>query len=110
MNTVRIHHLDGMRGFSHLAKSMFASFQGDYTSGSVHRLFNNAPLRDFFNMEVDFKRIDTNIWRGYLSRTTLHKVCLVICFLKYYSQQLIELDFEDAMEKETAIKTFLSLN
>jgi len=71
INTSRIYHSNGMRVFSHLAKGMIASFQADYANKSARSLLNNAPLRDLLNMVVDFKRIDTNILRGYLSAVSI---------------------------------------
>jgi len=71
INTSRIYHSDGIRVFSHLAKGMLASFQADHANKSARSLLNNAPLRDMLNMVVDFKRIDTNILRGYLSAVSI---------------------------------------
>jgi NTE family protein len=71
MNTSRIYHSDSMRVFSHLSKGMLGSFQADYANKTARSLLNNAPLRDLLNMVVDFKRIDTNILRGYLSAVSI---------------------------------------
>ncbi|MBA6233118.1 MULTISPECIES: patatin-like phospholipase family protein [unclassified Colwellia] len=71
INTSRVYHSDGIRVFSHLAKGMLASFQADYANKSARSLLNNAPLRDMLNMVVDFKRIDANIIRGYLSAVSI---------------------------------------
>jgi NTE family protein len=71
INTSRVYHSDGIRVFSHLVKGMLASFQADYANKSARSLLNNAPLRDMLNMVVDFKRIDANIIRGYLSAVSI---------------------------------------
>jgi NTE family protein len=71
INTSRIYHSDSMRVFSHLSKGMLASFQADYANKSPRSLLNSAPLRDMLNMVIDFKRIDANILRGYLSAVSI---------------------------------------
>jgi len=67
LNTSRIYHSDGPRVFSHILRGMAASFQADYANKKARSLLNNTPLRELLNDVMDFKRIDTNIMRGYLS-------------------------------------------
>jgi NTE family protein len=71
LNTNRIYHSDAARVFGHLAHGMLGSFQADYANKNARSLLNNAPLRDLLNMVVDFKRIDTNISRDYLSAVSV---------------------------------------
>jgi len=67
LSTNRIYHGDPYRVFSHILKGMFGSFQADYANHPARSLLNNAPLRDLLNQVIDFKRIDNNILKGYLS-------------------------------------------
>ncbi|XQW83683.1 patatin-like phospholipase family protein [Thalassotalea piscium] len=67
LNTNRIYYSDPARVFGHLATGALASFQADYANKKAHSLLNNMPLRDLLNDVVDFKRIDVNIMKGYLS-------------------------------------------
>jgi NTE family protein len=71
LNTNRIYHSDAARVFGHLAHGMLGSFQAGYANKNARSLLNNAPLRDLLNMVVDFKRIDTNISRDYLSAVSV---------------------------------------
>ena len=67
LNTNQIYHSDPARVFGHLAKGVLGSFQADYANRHARSLLNNAPLRELLNQVIDFKRIDTNISRGFLS-------------------------------------------
>jgi NTE family protein len=66
-NISSIYHSDPFNVFSHVGKGMLASFQADYANKQPRSLLNNAPLRKLLTEIVDFKRIDNNIMRGYLS-------------------------------------------
>ena len=67
LDTSKIYHNNARGVFGHIAKGMFASFQADYANKTARSLLNSAPLRDLLNVVMDFKRIDENILRGYLS-------------------------------------------
>lgn len=67
LNTSRIYHSDGPRVFGHIIRGMAASFQADYANKTARSLLNNSPLRELLNDVMDFRRIDANIMRGYLS-------------------------------------------
>jgi NTE family protein len=67
LKTNQIYHSDAFRVFSHLSKGVLGSFQADYANKSARSLLNNDPLRDLLNLVIDFKRIDTNLLKGYLS-------------------------------------------
>ena len=67
LNTNHIYHSDPARVFGHIAQGVLGSFQADYANRPARSLLNNAPLRKLLNQVIDFKRIDTNISRGYLS-------------------------------------------
>jgi len=71
LHTSRIYHSDPLRVFGHILHGMLASFQADYANKSARSLLNNAPLKDLLNEVMDFKRIDTNIVRGYLSAVSI---------------------------------------
>ena len=71
LTTDRIYHSDPLRVFGNIGKAMLASFQADYANKTARSLLNNAPLRDLLNMVVDFKRIDSNILRGYLDAVSV---------------------------------------
>jgi NTE family protein len=66
-NISSIYHSDPFNVFSHVGKGMLASFQAVYANKQPRSLLNNAPLRKLLTEIVDFKRIDNNIMRGYLS-------------------------------------------
>ncbi len=70
-NTSSIYHSDPVRVFSHISLGMLASFQADYANKKPRSLLNNAPLRQLLNQILDFKRIDNNIARGYLSAVSI---------------------------------------
>ncbi len=67
LDTEKIYHTDAKGVFGHIGKGMLASFQADYANKSPRSLLNNAPLRSLLNSVMNFKRIDNNILRGYLS-------------------------------------------
>lgn len=67
LHTNNIYHSDPYRVFSHIAKGVFGSFQADYANRPARSLLNNAPLRHLLNQVIDFRRIDNNIIKGYLS-------------------------------------------
>jgi len=71
LHTNRIYHSDPLRVFGHIFRGVLASFQADYANKSAHSLLNNAPLRTLLNQVVDFKRIDNNILRGYLTAVSV---------------------------------------
>jgi len=71
LQTHRIYHSDPLRVFSHISKGVLATFQADYANKTARSLLNNAPLRELLNEVIDFKRIDNNILRGYLSAVSV---------------------------------------
>lgn len=71
LDTSKIYYNDTLRVFGHIGKGIFASFQADYANKSPHSLLNNAPLRHLLNSVMNFKRIDNNILRGYLSAVSV---------------------------------------
>jgi len=71
LHTSRIYHSDPSRVFGHILKGMFASFQAGYANKTPRSLLNNTPLKQLLNDVMDFKRIDTNINRGYLSAVSI---------------------------------------
>jgi len=71
LSTNHIYHSDPYRVFGHIAKGVLGSFQADYANRPARSLLNNAPLRDLLNQVVDFKRIDNNILKGYLSAVSV---------------------------------------
>jgi len=71
LQTQRIYHSDPLRVFSHISKGMLATFQADYANKSARSLLNNAPLRELLSEVMDFKRIDNNILRGYLTAVSV---------------------------------------
>jgi len=66
-NIAQIYHCDPGHLFGHIGQGMLASFQADYANRSPRSLLNNAPLRGLLNNLLDFKRIDNNLSRGYIS-------------------------------------------
>ncbi len=70
-NISSVYHSDPIRVFSHISRGMLASFQADYANKTPRSLLNNAPLRQLLNQILDFKRIDNNIARGYLSAVSI---------------------------------------
>lgn len=67
LNTSKIYYNDTLGVFGHIGKGMLASFQADYANKVPRSLLNNEPLRHLLNSVMDFKRIENNILRGYLS-------------------------------------------
>ena len=67
LDTSKIYHNDTRGVFGHIGKGMLASFQADYANKLPRSLLNNEPLRYLLNSVMNFKRIDNNILRGYLS-------------------------------------------
>ena len=70
-NISDIYYSDPINVFSHINKGMMANFQADYANKKPQSLLNNAPLRALLNKILDFKRIDNNIARGYLSAVSV---------------------------------------
>ena len=71
LQTHRIYHSDPLRVFSHISKGVLATFQADYANKSARSLLNSAPHRDLLSEVMDFKRIDNNILRGYLTAVSV---------------------------------------
>lgn len=67
LDTSKIYHNDALGVFGYIGKGMLASFQADYANKLPRSLLNSEPLRDLLNSVMNFKRIDNNILRGYLS-------------------------------------------
>lgn len=67
LDTSKIYHNDAHRVFGHIGRGMLASFQADYANKLPRSLLNSEPLRHLLNSVMNFKRIDNNILRGYLS-------------------------------------------
>lgn len=71
LDTSKIYHNDTQGVFGHIGRGMLASFQADYANKSPRSLLNNSPLRELLKQVMDFKRIDHNILRGYLSAVSV---------------------------------------
>jgi NTE family protein len=71
LDTAKIYHNDTKGVFGHIGKGMLASFQADYANKLPRSLLNNSPLRSLLNSVMNFKRIDNNILRGYLSSVSV---------------------------------------
>lgn len=71
LDTAKIYHNDTKGVFGHIGKGMLASFQADYANKLPRSLLNNSPLRNLLNSVMNFKRIDNNILRGYLSSVSV---------------------------------------
>ncbi|MGL1959190.1 MAG: patatin-like phospholipase family protein [Colwellia sp.] len=71
LNTAKIYHNNAIGVFGHISKGMLASFQADYANKVPRSLLNSTPLRNLLNLVMDFKRIDSNILRGYLSAVSV---------------------------------------
>ena len=71
LDTSKIYHSDAIKVFGHIGQGMLASFQADYAIKTPRSLLNNAPLRKLLDLVIDFKRIDNNIIRGYLSAVSV---------------------------------------
>ncbi len=70
-NIAQIYHCDAGHLFGHIGQGMLASFQADYANRYPRSLLNNAPLRGLLNNLLDFKRIDNNLSRGYISAASV---------------------------------------
>lgn len=70
-NISQIYHSDPTRLFGHIGSGMLASFQADYANRTPRSLLNNAPLRKLLNNLLDFRRIDNNLARGYISAASV---------------------------------------
>ncbi len=71
LDTAKIYHNDAQGVFGHIGRGMLASFQADYANKLPRSLLNNTPLRELLKQVMDFKRIDHNILRGYLSAVSV---------------------------------------
>ncbi|QOL24704.1 patatin-like phospholipase family protein [Thalassotalea sp. LPB0316] len=67
LRTKNVYQSDAWGAFGYLGSGILASFQADYSIKRAHSLLNNAPLRELLKKVFDFKRIDDNILRGYLT-------------------------------------------
>lgn len=71
LDTAKIYHSNTQGVFGHIGRGMLASFQADYANKVPRSLLNSAPLRELLKQVMDFKRIDHNILRGYLSAVSV---------------------------------------
>jgi len=71
LTTDKIYSSDAPHVLGHISQGMLASFQADYANKSARSILNNEPLRDLLDRVVDFKRIDINILKGYLSALSI---------------------------------------
>jgi len=71
LTTSRIYYSDPSRVFGHIIKGVLASFQADYANKTPRSLLNNMPLRLLLNEVVDYKRIDNNIRKQFLSAVSI---------------------------------------
>lgn len=71
LDTSKIYHNDTQGVFGHIGKGILATFQADYANKLPRSLLNSAPLRHLLNSVMNFKRIDNNILRGYLSAASV---------------------------------------
>lgn len=71
LNTNNIYHSDPLRVFGHISKGLIGTFQADYANKTARSLLNSEPLRELLTNVMDFKRIDENILRGYLSAMSI---------------------------------------
>ncbi len=71
LDTSKIYHNDTRGVFGYIGKGMLASFQADYANKLPRSLLNSEPLRQLLNSVMNFKRIDNNILRGYLSAVSV---------------------------------------
>ncbi len=67
LRTKNIYQSDPWGAFGYLGNGILSSFQADYSLKRAHSLLNNAPLRELLKEVFDFKRIDDNILRNYLT-------------------------------------------
>ncbi|MBL4910676.1 MAG: patatin-like phospholipase family protein [Alteromonadaceae bacterium] len=71
LTTDKIYSSDAGHVLGHISQGFLASFQADYANKSARSILNNDPLRELLNKVVDFKRIDKNILKGYLSALSI---------------------------------------
>ncbi len=71
LDTDKIYHGNATNVFGHIFDGMLGSFQADYATKKPRSLLNNAPLRNLLDTVMDYKRIDSNILRGYLSAVSV---------------------------------------
>jgi len=71
LNTNKIYLSNASSAFGHIFNGMLGSFQADYAKKIPRSLLNNAPLRELLDFVLDYKRIDNNILRGYLSAVSV---------------------------------------
>jgi NTE family protein len=71
LDTSKIYHNNTRGVFGHISKGILATFQADYANKLPRSLLNSEPLRHLLNSVMNFKRIDNNILRGYLSATSV---------------------------------------
>lgn len=71
LDTSKIYYSNTQGVFGHIGKGIMASFQADYANKLPRSLLNSEPLRQLLNSVMNFKRIDNNILRGYLSATSV---------------------------------------
>ncbi len=71
LTTSRIYHSDPYRVFGHIIKGVLASFQADYANKSPRSLLNNDPLRLLLNEVIDYRRIDNNIRKDFLTAISI---------------------------------------
>ncbi len=71
LRTKNVYESDPWGAFGYLGSGVLASFQADYSIKRSHSLLNNAPLRELLKQVFDFKRIDDNILRGYLTAVSV---------------------------------------
>ncbi|WP_371188932.1 patatin-like phospholipase family protein [Thalassotalea maritima] len=67
LHTSKIYHSDAWLVFSHIARGILDGMRAGYASKRPVSLLNNEPLRQLLNQVVDFRRIDANISKDYLS-------------------------------------------
>ncbi|QBY05436.1 patatin-like phospholipase family protein [Thalassotalea sp. HSM 43] len=71
LHTSKIYHSNARKVFSHIISGIVGSYRAGYAPKKAMSLLNNEPLRQLLNQVVDFRRIDDNIVRGYLSSVAL---------------------------------------
>ena len=71
LDSSKVYHNDALRVFGYITSGMLASFQADYANKAPRSLLNSDPLRHLLSYVMNFKRIDNNILRGYLSAVSV---------------------------------------
>jgi len=71
LTTDQIYSSDASHVLGHISQGILSSFQADYANKPARSILNNEPLRVLLNKVVDFKRIDKNILKGYLSALSI---------------------------------------